>query len=164
MLAHGQAQGIWSDDTYISYGENSGPLNPEGLSTFFRSEVEDRWSNRVTELIQELENIQSLHDNWDGEGAEAPKSELIDSAITLLGFIQKKLPPPSRITPTQNGGIVLDWQFENNIYLEAEIADPCLVEWMLEIPFQQTQHWEEEIPKIAVVKKQRFHDVMLIRL
>lgn len=163
MLAHRQAYGTWSNDSFISYGGNSGPLNPEGLSTSFKSEIEDRWSNRKTELIQELENIQSLQENWDGEGAEAPKLELIDSAISLLGFIQKKLPPPSRITPTQTGNIVLEWQFENNIYLEAEIVDRSCVEWMLEIPFQQTLHWDEEIPMVVSARNVRFNDMMLVR-
>lgn len=164
MLAQRQAHGTWSNDTFISYGSNSGPLNPEGLSTFFKSEIEDRWSNRMTELIQELVDIQSLQDNWDGEGAEAPKSELVDSAITLLGFIQNTLPPPTRISASQTGNIVLDWQFEDNTYLEAEIVGPLHVEWMLEVPFQPTQHWEEELSKFVIAKRQRSPSMMLVRL
>ena len=164
MLAQRQARGTWSNENFIGYGENSGPLNPAGLSTFFKSDMEDRWSNRMMGLIQELEDIQSLQDNWDGEGAEAPKSELVDSTITLLRFIQNTLPPPTRITPSQTGNIVLEWQFEDNIYLEAEIVDPFHIEWMLEVPFQPTQHWEEELSKFALAKRQQSPSMMLVRL
>lgn len=164
MLAQRQARGTWSNENFIGYGENSGPLNPAGLSTFFKSDMEDRWSSRMMGLIQELEDIQSLQDNWDGEGAEAPKPELVDSTITLLGFIQNTLPPPTRITPSQTGNIVLEWQFEDNVYLEAEIVDPFHIEWMLEVPFQPTQHWEEELSKFVLVKKQRSPSMMSVRL
>ena len=167
MLAQRQAHGTWSDQTFINYGENSGPLNREGLSTFFKSDMEDRdrWSNRMRGLVQELKDIGSLQDDWDGEGAEAPKSELVASAITLLDFIQNTLPPPTRITPSQTGNIVFEWQFEDNIYLEVEIVDPFHIECMLEVPFQPTQHWEEALPVVPrPLKRQWSPSMTLVRL
>ncbi len=163
MLAQRQAHGTWSDQTFINYGENSGPLNPEGLSTSIESDAESGWSNRMTGLIQELEDIQSLQDNWDGEGAEAPKAELVDSAIDLLGFLQSQqtLPPPTRMAASPAGNIILEWQFEQNVYLEAEIVEPFHVEWMLELPIHPTQHWEESwMP--AYARNQRSRGMTLV--
>lgn len=163
MLAQKQARGTWSNETFISYGENSGPLNPEGLSTFLESDTENEWSNRTAGLIQELENILSFQNNWDGEGAEAPKAELVDSTIDLLGSLQSQriLPPPIRIAASPTGNIILEWQLEHSVYLEAEIVEPFRVEWMLEQPFHPTQHWEETwMP--AYAKKQRSRGMTLV--
>lgn len=146
MQAQRQGSSTWSDKDFIGYGENSGPVNPAGLSTFFKDDMEDR-SNRMIEL-------KSLQDNWDGEGAEAPKLELINIAITLLGFIQHTLPPPTRITPSQTGNIVLEWQFKDSTYLEVEIVDPFHIECMLEVPSLPTRHWEEKLPEFVRAKRQ----------
>lgn len=164
MLAQRQARGTWSNETFIGYGENSGPLNPEGLSTSIESDAESEWSNRIAELIHELEYIRSLQNNWDGEGAEAPKAALVDSAIDLLVFLQSQqmLPPPVRIAASPNGNIILEWQSENNVYLEAEIVEPFHVEWMLEQPFHLTQHWEESwMP--AYARNQRSRGMRVVK-
>jgi len=163
MLAKRQARGTWSNETFIGYGENSGPLNPDGLSTFIESDTENEWSNRMAELIQELEHIRSFQDNWDGEGAEAPKTDLVDSAVDLLGSLQSQrtFPPPTRIAASPAGHIILEWQFEHNVYLEAEIVEPFHVEWMLGQPLHPTQHWEESwMP--AYAKKQRSRGLTLV--
>ena len=163
MLAQRQARGTWSNETFIGYGENSGPLDPKGLSTFFESDAEIEWLNRMAELGQELEDLRALPDNWDGEGADAPKTELVDSAIDLLGYLQNKctLPPPTRVAASPAGNIVLEWQLENSVYLEAEIVEPFHVEWMLERPFIPTRHWEESwMP--AYAKKQRSQGLPLL--
>lgn len=163
MLAQRQAHGTWSNETFIGYGENSGPLNPEGLSTSIESDTESGWSNRMEGLIQELEHIRLFQDNWDGEGAEAPKTELVDSAIDLLGSLQSQrtLPPPTRMAASPAGDIILEWQLEHSVYLEAEIVEPFHVEWMLELPFRPTQHWEESwMP--AYAKKQRSRGLTLL--
>ncbi|HEY4696663.1 MAG TPA: hypothetical protein VIH29_01470 [Gallionella sp.] len=163
MLAQRQARGTWSNENFIGYGENSGPLDPEGLSTFFESDAEIEWLNRMAELGQELEDIRTLPDNWDGEGAEAPKAELVDSAIDLLSSLQSQrtLPPPTRIAASPAGNIILEWQLEHSVYLEAEIVEPFRVEWMLELPFHPTRHWEESwMP--AYAKKQRSQGLTLL--
>jgi len=163
MSAQRQARDTWSNETFIPYGENSGPLNPEGLSTFLESDTEKEWSNRIAGLIQELEHILSFQDNWDGEGAEAPKAALVDSAIDLLGALQSQrtLTPPIRIAASPAGSIILEWQLEHDVYLEAEIIEPFRVEWMLELPFHPTQHWEETwMPVYA--KKQRSRGMTLV--
>ena len=163
MLAQRQARGTWSNENFIGYGENSGPLDPKGLSTFFESDAEIEWLNRMAKLSQELEDIRALPDNWDGEGAEAPKAELVDSVIDLLGSLQSQrtLPPPTRMAASPVGNIILEWQFEHSAYLEAEIVEPFHVEWMLELPFLPTQHWEESwMP--AYAKKQRSRGLTLL--
>lgn len=160
MLEQRQAHGTWSTETFIGYGENSGPLIPEGLSTSI--ETEDGWSSRMEGLLQELKHFRLFKNNWDGEGAEAPQAELVDNAIDFLNFLQNQriLPPPTRVVASPVGNIILEWQFEYDVYLEAEIVEPFQVEWMLEQPFHPTQHWNETwMPDYT---KQRSRDLTLL--
>jgi hypothetical protein len=72
------------------------------------------------------------------------------------------LPPPVRIAASPNGNIILEWQSENNVYLEAEIVEPFHVEWMLEQPFHLTQHWEESwMP--AYARNQRSRGMRVVK-
>lgn len=144
LVARKRDHVTWSEDSFIGSDENPGPLNRDGLLSF-----RNRLGGPMKEKIEELEGFRLLHANWDGEGAEKPKRELVDSAIALLTnlpdvgwiFSGRELPPPSRVTATQIGNIVLEWQFNDGYYLEAEVSEPSRVEWMFEDPIRPTKHW-----------------------
>lgn len=143
MLAHIQSRDIWSNETFIPYGADSGPLGPEGLSSSSEDQVDREWSNSTADLTLKLEQIRSLRDNWDGEGAMAPGEEIVESTIALLNSLQiDGLPPPTRIVASQAASIVIEWQLEHGEHLEAEILEPYRAEWMLVQPNHHPLHWE----------------------
>ena len=96
------------------------------------------WDRRLEDLL----SIRSLRDDWDGDGAEAPIPELMDTAIALLGWFRRSghFPVPSRIVPSPNGTVVIEWE-SPDMYLEAEITTPSTVEWMEQKEGQEPQHY-----------------------
>jgi len=111
---------------------------------FFLSEgqvqVDSIWHQRFIEL----QKLRFLDDNWDGEGAEPVNHELLELATIYLHrtFITKELPPPTRITLSQDGEIIFEWQLSDTRYLEAVFAEPDTVEWMSDIEGINNQ-WED---------------------
>jgi hypothetical protein len=81
-------------------------------------------------LIEQLNTMMSLEDDWDGMGAEAPSREIILSAIDLVEvFRSRGYPPPTRVAATPSATVGLEWQ-EPPVYLEVEIITPDRSEWM----------------------------------
>lgn len=132
---------VWSDKEFVHFGATSGPMSPSGLSTSSESEFYRQWSERITNLRR----LRSLRDNWDSEGAEAPRPEVVDSIEVLFGSLRsdRSLPPPSRIVASPSGSVIIEWQIERGTYLEAECSEPYHAEWMLEVPNRPTTHWPQ---------------------
>lgn len=123
MLARQYRSDVWSDEA------------------FAESQLNKQWSERMADLLR----IESLRDNWDGEGAEAPLPELVDSLVELLSTFraEQTAPPPSRVVASPIGSVVIEWQLEDNVYAELECSEPYRAEWMLEVPNEQTTHWPQ---------------------
>jgi len=141
MIALRYQTDVWTDKEFAPFGESSGPMSPSGLSTSFESEVDRLWMERVVNLRR----IRSLRDDWDGEGANAPKPEVVDSVEDLFGLLRRNqsLPPPSRVVASSTGSVIIEWQMEGGVYFEAECSEPYRIEWMLETPNEGTVHREE---------------------
>jgi hypothetical protein len=109
-------------------------------------ESRKRWRDRAPELwkqrTDDLLRIRSIKHDWDGLGAEAPKSALVDSAIDLLKKLRSpdELGPPTRIVATPAGTVLFEWQYED-VYIEAEIVDAYRAEWMHKTLGQRAAHW-----------------------
>jgi hypothetical protein len=74
--------------------------------------------------IDELLRLRRLRDDWDGEGAEAPAPELVDSAITLAQDLQARgWLPPERVLASVNGTIYFEWHTPHG-YVELEVTSP----------------------------------------
>lgn len=130
-----------SDESFVSFA--TGPMSQNALVTSRESGVERQWM----ECIYELKRLRSLRDDWDGDGAQAPKPEVVDSIEGLFEALRKKaFGPPSRITASVHGNIVIEWQLNGGSYLEAECSEPYRAEWMLEIPGNRIHHWVQEWP------------------
>jgi hypothetical protein len=82
-------------------------------------------ANWLQSVRSQFDKIGSLAPNWDGEGAQAPKIEILCSAVGLLDTILRHAPTISEpyIRPTPSGGILLAWQRENED-LEVELEMP----------------------------------------
>ncbi len=66
--------------------------------------------------IEQLEAMRLLGENWDGYGAAAPQTKLIDLAQEFIGLLDAMLarssatPAEFHVNPTRVGGILIDWE------------------------------------------------------
>jgi hypothetical protein len=97
---------------------------------------------RWDEIFSRLRYLRGLTDDWDGQGAVAPAVAILDGAEALAHSLrQEGAIAPSWVVAGPDGEIVFDWQ-SPGLYLEAEVSKPDLVEWMLVIGENPSQHWE----------------------
>ncbi len=132
-------QATWSGSTIVTSPVG---VDSEILSESLLDEQEEDWEARFEDLV----SIRTLHNDWDGMGAEAPLQELVDSALELFRLLrlpQSDTPPPSRIVASPLGTVVFEWHLDTS-YLEVEIPQPDFFQWMFETPGKQTLHWESK--------------------
>lgn len=75
--------------------------------------------NKIFGNIEKLETISKLQNDWNGEGAKAFHSSLINKVKGLL--INLKAQP--EIFPTAENSIQFEFDGDNNSYLEIEFSD-----------------------------------------
>ena len=110
-----------------------------GLWTADETVQENEWRAR----FRDIDQITLLQENWDGEGAEIPNYALLQSVKDLLHrMYSRQEPPPSRIMPTPDGTIVIEWQAQQT-YRECEVAEPYHAEWFVRYPDGTSVAWEE---------------------
>jgi hypothetical protein len=86
------------------------------------------WEPAVREIVE----FQDLGDNWDGYGAEAPRREVLESAIGLAYcFLESGVPPPFRVAPGVAGEVIFEWQDADGTCTEVEIDRPLHAEVMV---------------------------------
>lgn len=74
-------------------------------------------------VIEQLEAMRHVPDNWDGYGGAAPRQEVVDSAIVFLRHLAGPGPLPEPfVTPTRRGGVLLAWE-QGPHQLEVEFED-----------------------------------------
>lgn len=106
-------------------------------------EIPNSWKK----MLNRLNSLRSLSDNWDDEGSEAPNSDIITGAFLLLNELHAMdYHPPSRILPSPQGTIVIEWQIDD-CYIEAEIESLHRAEWMKRTREGTISHWITELPK-----------------
>ena len=116
-----------------------GPLTAtHGTAVASSSNVEANWK----QIADELGRMRGLKDDWDGQGASAPRPENVEAAEKWVQEMRSyaQAIPPSQVVPGVAGEVLLIWQ-RHGFYLEAEITKPAQVEWMLSIPGQPNKHW-----------------------
>lgn len=91
------------------------------------------------EAIETLLQLRLLEDDWDGLGAPAPSTALVDSALSLAQILrQQRFPPPCRVVAGLTGTVLFEWQSAGGGYFEVEMTQPRQVEWVLMVLGQQT--------------------------
>lgn len=94
-------------------------------------------------IIDQLEHINQLEDDWDGLGAKAPEGEILKTAVGLVYFwIDNQLAIPTRAVAGTAGTIVFEWQGEDGTYAEWEIDRPVHAEIMMRLPGKPVEHLE----------------------
>lgn len=117
------------------------------LSDFDFVTEEMKWKS----VFEQIRSISFLEPNWDGEDSEAIDPALIESLTALLKRIKLNslLQAPDRVLATQDGSLIVEWQFSNCI-LELESDTPGMGEFMLtpedgETTFKELI-WEQPSP------------------
>lgn len=90
-----------------------------------------------------LEDILQLPENWNSYGARRIDPEVAAAALTLLNQTMARATPPPIVTPTNRGGIVLEWH-TRGIDLEIELVSTSRFHVFYEDD-HTGQQWEDEV-------------------
>lgn len=72
-------------------------------------------------MTDELLRLRRLESDWDGQGAEAPTPEAVDTALTIAGELRSAgMPPADRALAGVNGTVFFEWH-DPTQYLEIEV-------------------------------------------
>lgn len=87
------------------------------LEKLRRESVEKSFSPELIKNLTKLEEIKSLKHNWNGNKARPISKKIINKTKTLL----VKLDRQPQIFPTADDSIQLEYDGENNSYLELQV-------------------------------------------
>ena len=75
-------------------------------------------------LVQQLNAMRQLRDNWDGYNGAPPTGEVLDLAIEFVELLETPRPGPPRrdirVWPGRDGGVLVEWENDHSEY-ELEI-------------------------------------------
>jgi hypothetical protein len=119
------------------YSENSSANGMPPTSQRINRADAAKWKQCIDELL----GIRLLESDWDGQGAEAPDAELVDSAIILAVFLQQRhFEPPTRTVPGVNGTAILEWQWSDGTTAEIEVSEPYSADVFVMVPGRPAAH------------------------
>src|SRR5271154_6319814 len=115
---------VWAEPPTQS-GSGEGVPSPDaGGAVYDRPQPPRRSSRHEWDAVLErIRCLLELEDDWDGGGARRPAPATIGSCIALArrwAYADDDFPPPSSVSPTLEGGVVLQWQAEGT-RLEVEV-------------------------------------------
>jgi hypothetical protein len=120
----------WRGQAQLGTGRN-GAGNDRGLVT-------ESWKR----ILDRLSSFRSLENDWDGQGACPPSSELLESASALAALLRERgLAAPAAVAPGPAGTILFVWQEKDGAYCEVDIERPFWAEVMLVEPGAKACHW-----------------------
>jgi hypothetical protein len=87
------------------------------------------------EVTDRLLDIRNLPDDWDGQGAVAPETDLVRKCFKFVQHLRNQLrttsgaflPPPTFVSATPEGTVSFEWQYSSGV-IEAE-ATATAIEW-----------------------------------
>ena len=81
-------------------------------------------------VLDQLEAMRGVKEDWDGEGAAAPAQEIVTAAIGFWRNLQGReaLPQPY-VTPNRIGGVLFFWEFGPH-QIEVEFLTPDKAEFL----------------------------------
>lgn len=88
---------------------------------------------RWTQCRAEVQRAGTLRPDWDGDGAEPPTPEVVNTALAILRVLRERGElPPSRISVSTNGTLLFVWNVAGS-YTEVEISQEGIA-WMGRLP------------------------------
>lgn len=95
-----------------------------GELSFVELGAGDDWPSIIDQLLE----LHSLDDDWDGEGSPAPDPEVVNSALSLSTRLKSEgWHAPDRALASVNGFVVLEWYLAEG-YLAIEVISPTQAE------------------------------------
>lgn len=94
-------------------------------------------------VIEDLESLSRLKENWDTYGAPRINDGCIKDALSLLEEVQGDSSPAPSCVPTSEGGIQLEWH-RNGVDLEIEISPQGTVEVYFRNP-RVPEEWDKSL-------------------
>jgi hypothetical protein len=91
-------------------------VEPDEITGF--SDTEPPW---LPTVLQRIEHIRNLDDNWDGYGAGPIRADVLSYALRLLQTVMDDAPAP-QLTPMSHEGVLIEW-VRGGVHLEIEIED-----------------------------------------
>ena len=143
MIATGPA---WGGSCQVAYSKPAEPCVVTGVER----DVIVRGAKSGWDLVvRELDHLQLLRDNWDGDGSKAPSLATVGRAVRTAELLAAHgYPAPTTATATRAGGILITWE-DDPAYREIEIVGPERIEWMTIGPDQKAEHGEISLPPFS---------------
>lgn len=86
----------------------------------FSKDYTEEWNH----IIECVLTIRGFKDDWDGEGSEAPRVELVDYAISLAqDFRRERVPAPDRVVASVNATVSFEW-YDGSQFKQLEVVSP----------------------------------------
>jgi len=80
-----------------------------------------KWSAWIDELL----TIRQLEDDWDGQGAPAPVTDVVDSSLILALLMRREgIAAPNLVTQGPSGRVHFDWLPGDGKYVELQVSAP----------------------------------------
>ncbi len=115
----------------------------------FRIKINDRPPSWLLDVVNSLNSLLALAENWDSYGAHRISVDAGLAAIqVLLAVMEEKTPSPS-IVPTPLGGIQLEWH-KLGIDLEVEITPSKNYSILYEDETGETEPYEDDSSSYSV--------------
>jgi hypothetical protein len=106
-----------------------------------------RW---VEEVVERIDRLGDLEDDWDGAGATPASAEAVRTALVVLAETMAPDSVAPHFVPTPDGGLQLEWHcvgVDLEIYVE---ADGRVSAWCRE----GSRAWEEDVyPRVRLAKE-----------
>ncbi len=119
----------------------------EGDSSIFAQKPQD-WQKTIDELLR----IRTLGEDWDGQGASGPAPANVDAALNWVNQMRAwdQAICPTKVMAGADGEMHLVWQ-NDSLYLDAEIATPNAIAWLVSIKGQATRQWKTDLAQTWLV-------------
>lgn len=99
--------------------------------------------------FEQLRAIRDLDEDWDDAGSEPISAAIIDSAEDIMRQLEEAGSPllgqlgvPHNVVPSPCGSVCIEWR-TNGLFVGAEIEEPYVVEWMIEVSTGKYAHKTE---------------------
>ena len=81
-------------------------------------------------ISAETSELRDLEDDWDGQGAVAPLTGVVEAGISLAERLRVNgWPAPARVISSVNGTVIFEWHWADGGYTEVEVVSPTDAEF-----------------------------------
>jgi hypothetical protein len=112
------------------------------------ADLERQWNNCRDQLL----HLRTVGEGWDGDGACAPASGIIDGIITLIQSDEGRRilrTPPDSVNTLRDGTIALEWHLPHSEHVIMRFDDPVKAQVMKFLPGLPTSSFWQDFSNIS---------------